>query len=332
MNVMKKPIRFSQRPRRNRATAAIRSLVRETQVNAGDLIYPLFVTEGKNKRVPISSMKGQSRLSIDLLIETCKECVDLGIPAVALFPVIDDKKKDKYARESANPKGLLQECISTLKAKVPDLAVIGDVAMDPYSTDGHDGLVESEEILNDETLPILAEMSIAQARAGVDFVAPSDMMDGRIGYIRKALDEAGFAKTGIISYAAKYASSFYGPFREALDSAPRSGDKKTYQMDFANKREAMREIALDAEQGADVIMIKPALAYLDVIASARAKVTLPIAAYQVSGEYALIHAAAERGWIDAEKAMIETLTSIKRAGADMILTYFALEMARKLSR
>jgi porphobilinogen synthase len=277
-------------------------------------------------------MKGQSRLSIDLLVETCKECVDLGIPAVALFPVIDDKKKDKYARESANPKGLLQECISTLKAKVPDIAVIGDVAMDPYSTDGHDGLVEGEEILNDETLPILAEMSIAQARAGVDFVAPSDMMDGRIGYIRKALDEAGFAKTGIISYAAKYASSFYGPFREALDSAPRSGDKKTYQMDFSNKREAMREILLDADQGADVIMIKPALAYLDVIASARARVNLPIAAYQVSGEYALIHAAAERGWIDAEKAMIETLTSIKRAGADMILTYFALEMARKLSR
>ena len=329
---MKKPIRMSQRPRRNRSSSAIRALVRETQVSAGDLIYPLFVMEGKNKRVPISSMKNQSRMSIDLIVETCKECVDLGIPAVALFPVIDDKKKDKYARESANPKGLLQECISTLKAKVPGLAVIGDVAMDPYSTDGHDGLVEGDEIVNDATLPILAEMSIAQARAGADFVAPSDMMDGRIGYIRRALDEAGFEKTGIISYAAKYASSFYGPFREALDSAPRSGDKKTYQMDYANKREAIREIVLDAEQGADVIMIKPALAYLDVIAAARACVNLPIAAYQVSGEYALIHAAAERGWIDVERAMDETLTSIKRAGADMILTYFALEMARRLAK
>ncbi len=329
---MKTPVRIPQRPRRNRAHSAIRSLVRETQIQAGDLIYPLFVMEGKNKRVPISSMKDQSRLSIDLIVETAEECVDLGIPAIALFPVIDDAKKDRFAKESANPKGLLQECISTLKAKVPGIAVIGDVAMDPYSTDGHDGLVEGEEIVNDETLPILAEMSIAQARAGADFIAPSDMMDGRIGYIRRALDDAGFTKTGIISYAAKYASSFYGPFREALDSAPRSGDKKTYQMDFANKREALREIVLDAEQGADVIMIKPALAYLDVIAAARSRVNLPIAAYQVSGEYAMIHAAAERGWIDAEKAMEESLTSIKRAGADMILTYFALEMARKLSR
>jgi porphobilinogen synthase len=326
------PIRLIERPRRNRAHSAIRALVRETQISASDLIYPLFVMEGKKSRVPITSMKGQSRLSIDLIVELCKECVDLGIPAVALFPVISDKKKDKYARESANPKGLLQDCISTLKAKVPGLAVIGDVAMDPYSTDGHDGLVEGEEILNDETLPILAEMSVAQARAGADFVAPSDMMDGRIGYIRKALDEAGFTNTGIISYAAKYASSFYGPFREALDSAPRSGDKKTYQMDYGNKREAMREILLDAQQGADVIMIKPALAYLDVISAARAKVNLPIAAYQVSGEYAMIHAAAERGWIDVDKAMEETLTSIKRAGADMILSYFAVEMARKLSR
>ena len=329
---MKKPIRLTQRPRRNRATSAIRALVRETQVSASDLIYPLFVMAGKKSRVPISSMKGQSRLTIDLIVETCKECVDLGIPAVALFPVIDEKKKDKYARESANPKGLLQDCISTVKAKVGGIAVISDVAMDPYSTDGHDGLVEGDEIVNDETLPILAAMSVAQARAGADFVAPSDMMDGRIGAIRKALDEAGFTKTGIISYAAKYASSLYGPFREALDSAPRSGDKKTYQMDCGNRREALREIFLDVEQGADVIMIKPALAYLDVISAARARVNTPIAAYQVSGEYAMIHAAAERGWIDVESAMEETLTSIKRAGADMILTYFALEMARKLSR
>lgn len=325
-----KPVRLTQRPRRNRTTSAIRSLVRETHLAPGDLIYPLFVTEGKKQRVPIASMKGQSRQSIDVLIETCKEAADLGISGVALFPVIADAKKDKFARESANPKGLLQDCISQIKAKVPSLAVIGDVAMDPYSTDGHDGLVEGDEIVNDATLPILAEMAIAQARAGADFIAPSDMMDGRIGYVRRALDDAGFSRTGIISYAAKYASSLYGPFREALDSAPRSGDKKTYQMDYANKREALREIVLDAEQGADVILIKPALAYLDVIAAARARVNLPIAAYQVSGEYAMIHAAAERGWMDADAAMVETLTSIKRAGADMILTYFALEMARRL--
>lgn len=323
--------RISQRPRRNRTTAGVRALVRETVVHASDLIYPLFVMEGKKQRVPISSMKGQSRQSIDVLIQTCREASDLGISGVALFPVIADSKKDKYARESANPKGLLQEAISEIKAKVPSLVVIGDVAMDPYSTDGHDGLVEGDEILNDRTLPILAEMATAQARAGADFVAPSDMMDGRIGYLRRALDKAGFEKTGIISYAAKYASSFYGPFREALDSAPKSGDKKTYQMDPANKREAMREILLDAEQGADILMIKPALAYLDIISAARARTTLPIAAYQVSGEYAMIQAASERGWMDAESAMIETLTSIKRAGADMILTYFALEMARKLS-
>jgi porphobilinogen synthase len=332
MKKSKSSVRITQRPRRNRTTAAIRSLVRETVVMPGDLIYPLFVMEGKNQRVPISSMKNQSRQSIDQILKTCRECADLGISGVALFPVISDKKKDKYARESANPKGLLQETISQIKAKVPGLAVIGDVAMDPYSTDGHDGLVEGDEILNDETLPILAEMSIAQARAGADFVAPSDMMDGRVGYLRRALDDAGFQKCGIISYAAKYASSFYGPFREALDSAPRSGDKKTYQMDFANKREALREILLDVDQGADVIMVKPALAYLDVIAAARARVNLPIAAYQVSGEYAMIHAAAERGWMDVDKAMEETLTSIKRAGADMILTYFALEMARKLTK
>ena len=334
-NVTKKAapsFRLTQRPRRNRTSAAVRSLVRETIVVPGDLIYPLFVMEGKNKRAPISSMKGQSRQTIDKILETCKECADLGISGVALFPVISDSKKDKYARESANPKGLLQETIALIKAKVPSIAVIGDVAMDPYSTDGHDGLVEGDEIVNDETLPILAAMSIAQARAGADFIAPSDMMDGRIGYLRRALDDAGFQKCGIISYAAKYASSFYGPFREALDSAPRSGDKKTYQMDFSNKREALLEILLDVEQGADVIMIKPALAYLDVIAAARARVSLPIAAYQVSGEFAMIHAAADRGWIDADQAMTETLTSIKRAGADMILTYFALDMARKLAK
>ncbi len=323
-------IRLTQRPRRNRRTEALRALMRETVLQPGDFILPAFVMEGKNQRVPISSMKNQARLSIDLLLDLCKEASDLGISGINLYPVVPDAKKDKYAKESANPNGLLQDAISQIKAKVPGLAIFGDVAMDPYSTDGHDGLVMGDEIINDASLPILAEMSIAQAKAGVDFVAPSDMMDGRIGYIRKALDEAGYEHVGILSYAAKYASVFYGPFREALDSAPRSGDKKTYQMDPANKREAIREALLDIQEGADMVMVKPAGAYLDVISTIRSKVTVPVAAFQVSGEYAMIHAAAEKGWIDAARAMTESLTSIKRAGADVILTYFALEMARAL--
>lgn len=321
---------LAQRPRRNRASSARRALVRETRLDVSDLILPLFVTEGKNRRVAIQSMPGQFRLSIDPLIETCREARDLGIPAVVLFPVLSEGKKDKYARESVNPRGLYPEAIAEVKAKVPELVVITDVAMDPYSTDGHDGLVIDGEVVNDETLPILAEMAVMQAKAGADLVAPSDMMDGRVGYLRKALDAAGFGKVGILSYAAKYASSFYGPFREALDSAPRAGDKKTYQMDPANRREAIREVLLDCQEGADIVMVKPALAYLDVIAAIRSKVTVPVAAYQVSGEYAMIKAAHQNGWLDGEKAMEETLLSIKRAGADMILTYFALEMARKL--
>jgi porphobilinogen synthase len=321
-------VRLLQRPRRNRTTAAVRALARETRVDVGDLILPLFVMDGKNKSTPIGSMPGHSRLTIDKLVTLCREASDLGIPAVALFPFLPNEKKDRYAKESANPNGLLQNAISTLKAKVPGLAVISDVAMDPYSSDGHDGLVRDGEIVNDETLPILAAMAIAQARAGADFVAPSDMMDGRIGYIRDALDEAGFEKTGILAYSAKYASAFYGPFREALDSAPRAGDKKTYQMDPANKREAIREALLDVQQGADIVMVKPAGAYLDIIQAVRAKTSVPVAAYQVSGEFAMIHAAADRGWIDASRAMTESLTAIKRAGADMILTYFALEFAR----
>jgi porphobilinogen synthase len=322
-------VRLPQRPRRNRTTAAVRSLVRETVVTPEDLILPLFVMDGKNKATPIGSMPGHARLTIDKLVALAREAHDLGIPGVALFPYLPEGKKDRFARESANPKGLLQEAISALKAKVPGLAVISDVAMDPYSSDGHDGLVRDGEIVNDETLPILAAMAIAQAAAGADYVAPSDMMDGRIGYIRGALDEAGFEKTGILAYSAKYASAFYGPFREALDSAPRSGDKKTYQMDPSNKREALREVALDIQQGADIVMVKPAGAYLDVIAAVRAKSSLPVAAYQVSGEFAMIHAAAERGWIDAPRAMNESLIAIKRAGADMILTYFALDFARQ---
>lgn len=320
------------RPRRNRRGPGIRKLVRETVLSTSDLILPLFVTSGIQKRAPIAAMPGQFRLSLDFIIETCREAMDLGIPAVALFPVIENEKKDKYANESLNPDGLLQKTIAEIKAQVPGLVVIADVAMDPYSVDGHDGLVIGDEVVNDLTLPILAEMAVAQARAGADIVAPSDMMDGRVGVLRSALDHAGFHDVGILSYAVKYASAFYGPFRDALDSAPRSGDKKTYQMDPANRREALREVELDCEEGADIVMVKPAMAYLDVISDLRSQVNLPIAAYQVSGEYSMIKAASINGWLDEERAVEESLLSIKRAGADMILTYFALDMARRLRK
>jgi porphobilinogen synthase len=329
-NILLHRVRMTHRPRRNRRTAALRDLIRETRVHPSDFILPLFVAEGHQQRIAISSMPGQFRLSVDQVLNTCREAIDLGVSAVALFPVLAETKKDRLARESLNPDGLFQEAISEIKAKFPEMVVIGDVAMDPYSSDGHDGLVHEDEIVNDPTLEILAQMAVAQARAGVDAVAPSDMMDGRVGYIRRALDRAGFEHVSIMAYAAKYASAFYGPFREALDSAPKAGDKKTYQMDPGNRREAIREVLLDCQEGADIVMVKPALAYLDVIAAIRAKVSVPVAAYQVSGEYAMIKAAAKNGWIDGEKAMAETLLSIKRAGADMILTYFALEMARLL--
>lgn len=320
-----------ERPRRNRRTAAIRSMIRETKLSSEDLILPLFVVDGVQQRIAIASMPGQERLSVDLLIERCREASDLGIPGVALFPVLPEALKDKRATESLNPKGLLQNAIAEIKAKVSGLAVIGDIAMDPYSVDGHDGLVLAGQIVNDPTLEILAEMAVAQARAGVDIVAPSDMMDGRVAAIRSALDHAGFHDVGILSYAAKYASSFYGPFREALDSAPRTGDKKTYQMDPANRREALREVRLDVVEGADMLMVKPAGVYLDVIASVRAATDLPIAAYQVSGEYAMIMAAAQNGWLDGDAAMLESLLAIKRAGADVILSYFALRAAARLN-
>ncbi len=321
---------LTHRPRRNRRTQAIRDLIRETELSPRDLILPVFVQEGRKAKSPISSMPGQFRWSLDLLLELCREASDLGIRGVAIFPVLPETKKDSRATESKNAQGLMQETISQIKAKIPGMHVIGDVAMDPYSSDGHDGLVMGEEIANDETLPILAEMAIAQAKAGVDLVAPSDMMDGRIGYLRRRLDAAGFTEVGIMSYAVKYASCFYGPFREALDSAPRAGDKKTYQMDPSNRREALREVQLDIAEGADIVMVKPALSYLDVIAAVKAKCNLPVAAYQVSGEYAMIKAAEAQGWIDGDLAMKETLLSIKRAGADMILTYFAVAMAKKL--
>lgn len=322
------------RPRRNRRTSAIRNLVRETNLSSHDLIAPLFVIEGQNVSEPIHSMPGISRLSIDLLVKECKELHALGVPCVSLFPAIDNKLKDTRATEAYNPNGLYQRAIKEVKNAIPELLIMTDVALDPYSSDGHDGLVDPKtgEILNDATLEVLAKMSLVQAKSGSDILGPSDMMDGRIGFIRDALDEENLTNTAIMSYAAKYASAFYGPFRDALNSAPKLGDKKTYQMDFANVREALREAYLDESEGADILMVKPGLPYLDVIKTIRDNTTLPMAAYNVSGEYAMVKAAAEKGWIDGEKVMIEMLWAFKRAGADMILTYFAKEAARVLNK
>ncbi len=318
------------RPRRNRRSAAIRSLVRETTLAPSQLILPLFLCEGRNRRVAIKSMPGTFRLSRDLLLREARAAYKLGIPAVALFPALPDKLKDKAASESLNAKGLLPATVRALKNAVPELAVITDVAMDPYSSDGHDGYVDQGNIINDRSVEILCGMALVQAEAGADYVAPSDMMDGRVGAIRRVLDGSGYSNTGILSYAAKYCSAFYGPFREALDSAPRGGDKKTYQMDPANRREALREVKLDVAEGADIVMVKPGLPYLDVIAEVRAAVDVPVATYQVSGEYAMIKAAAKLGWLDEQAVMLESLTALRRAGADMILTYFAREAARAL--
>jgi porphobilinogen synthase len=278
------------------------------------------------------SMPGVARLSIDQLVCDCQKAFDLGIPAVALFPVIENSLKNSEGKESLNPKGLLQRAVKELKKSIPGLLVITDVALDPYSCDGHDGLVQDGKILNDETLPLLASMSVAQAEAGADVVAPSDMMDGRVEAIRWALDDAGFNDVLICSYCAKYASAFYGPFRDALDSAPKEGDKKTYQMDPANVREALREILLDEEEGADWLLIKPGLPYLDIIRLTREHSVLPIAAYHVSGEYAMLKAAAEKGWLNYDSCLIESLISMRRAGADMIFTYGALDAASILHR
>jgi porphobilinogen synthase len=314
---------LTHRPRRLRRTESVRSLVRETALRADDLILPMFVTEGEQQRQPIESMPGQFRFSVDELVRECSEIYQLGIPAVNLFGYAEEK--DDRATKSYDPNGLIQRAVAAIKETVPELCVQTDIALDPYTHHGHDGLVIDGEIVNDETISVLCKMAVSHAEAGVDWVAPSDMMDGRVGAIRVALDDAGFDQVGILAYSAKYASCFYGPFRGALDSAPKKGDKKTYQMDPANAREALREISLDIEEGADVVMVKPALAYLDVIAAARQAFDVPIAAYNVSGEYGMIVAAAERGWADREKAVMETLTAIKRAGADMILTYFAKE-------
>lgn len=331
MNSNTKPcVKLVQRPRRNRKSDSIRRLVRETLLTPSDLILPLFVVDGSDQKIPIQSMPGFFRLSPDLLLREALSAHNLGIPAVALFPALPETLKDRKASESTNSDGLLQRTVRELKSQIPELTVITDVAMDPYSSDGHDGVFEEGEILNDPTLEILAAMAVSQAEAGADIVAPSDMMDGRVRAIREGLDESGFEGVGILAYSAKYASAFYGPFRDALDSAPKSGDKKTYQMDPANAREAIREVLLDIEEGADMVMVKPALPYLDVISAVRSAVTVPVAAYSVSGEYAMAKAAAQLGWLEEDAVMTEMLTAIKRAGADMILTYFAVDIARSL--
>jgi len=315
------------RPRRLRYTPAIRRLVRETELTVNDLIYPVFIMEGENQKVAIPSMPDCYRYSLDLLLKEVVNAYNLGINAIALFPLIAEDKKDNFGTESYNPDGLVQRTVKAIKKEVPEIIIITDVALDPFSIYGHDGIVQDGKILNDETVQVLVKMSLSQAAAGANFVAPSDMMDGRVGAIRRALDAAGYLDVGILAYTAKYASAYYGPFRDALESAPKFGDKKTYQMDGANSREALREASLDITEGADIIMVKPALAYLDIIRRLRDSSHLPVAAYNVSGEYAMIKAAAKQGWIDEKSLILETLTSMKRAGADLILTYFAADVA-----
>ena len=318
----------ADRPRRLRRTEALRRLIRETALRPSDFVAPLFVTTGRDRREPIASMPGQFRWSSDLLIKEAADLHLLGVPGVLLFGIPD--RKDEEGSAAVDPHGPVPTAIRALKDQLPDLLVMSDVCIDEYTSHGHCGIVRGTRVLNDETLSCLQAMARVHAEAGADLVAPSDMMDGRVAAIRHALDEAGYVDVGIMSYAAKYASCFYAPFREAADCAPQFGDRATYQMDPANGREALREIALDVEEGADIIMVKPALPFLDIIAAARGRTVLPIAAYQVSGEYSMLKAVAQAGWIDEQRAMLETLTSIKRAGADLILTYYAKDAARLL--
>ncbi|MDE0472313.1 MAG: porphobilinogen synthase [Ekhidna sp.] len=319
-----------RRSRRNRASSAIRDLVQETTLTPNDFISPLFLLEGTNRKSGIASMPGVFRLSEDLMCEEIEACLKLGIKGFVIFPVVEASYKDKYASKSHDPEFFYLMSLRRIKDKFSKALIITDAAMDPYSSDGHDGVVEGGRILNDETLEILGKMALAQAATGVDMIGPSDMMDFRVSHIRNILDKNGFSETGIISYTAKYASAFYGPFRDALDSAPKFGDKKTYQMNPANSDEAVLEAELDFNEGADVLMVKPALAYLDIIQRLKNAFHIPIAAYNVSGEYSMIKAAAERGWLNAEEAMMESLLAIKRSGADIILTYFAKDAARFL--
>ena len=304
-------------------------MVEETKVTTDDLIFPLFLLEDPKGKIEVNSMPGIYRLGIDHMLKEIEECLKLGVAAFDIFPVVNEVHKDKMATKSHDPGFFYITALKEVKKRFPEACIMTDVAMDPYSSDGHDGIVdENGKILNDETLEVLGKMALTQAEAGIDIIGPSDMMDGRVGYIRDILDDNGFTETSIMSYSAKYASAFYGPFRDALDSAPKSGDKKTYQMNPANQREALIEADLDVEEGADFLMVKPALAYLDVIKLLKDNYELPIAAYNVSGEYAMVAAAAEKGWLDKTSAMNESLLSIKRAGADIILTYFAKEFAK----
>ncbi len=316
-----------RRPRRNRKSAAIRAMVEETDVRASNLIFPLFLVDGRNQKVAVESMPGIFRLSQDLMLKEIEECMKLGVNAFDIFPAVEEEFKDSTATKSYDPKFFYLKALKEIKKQFPEACIMTDVAMDPYSSDGHDGLVKDGKILNDETLEILGKMAVAQADTGIDIIGPSDMMDGRVGYIRSQLDKNGFTDVSIMSYTAKYSSGFYNPFREALDSAPKFGDKKTYQMNPANRQEALIEAQLDIDEGADFLMVKPALAYLDVIRLLKDNCSLPIAAYNVSGEYSMVKAAAQKGWLDGGRVMNEILLSIKRAGADIILTYFAKEFA-----
>ncbi len=325
------------RNRRLRTNDSIRSLVRETTLTTNDLVLPMFVTEGHNKKEAISSMPGVFRQSLDLTVQTIKENYNLGIKAVNLYMKVSDNLKDNTGKEAWNHNGLMQTAIKTIKDAIPEVIIMPDVALDPYSIYGHDGIIKNGKIDNDSTVDALVKMGVSLAEAGADILAPSDMMDGRVLAMREGLEQNGFTDVGILSYAAKYASAFYGPFRSALDSAPVDNqeipaDKKTYQMDFHNSREAIDEVLRDVEEGADIIMIKPGMPYLDIVSKVRELITQPIAVYQVSGEYAMLKAAAQNGWLDNDKVLIESLTSIKRAGADMIFTYAAPEVAKLLNR
>jgi porphobilinogen synthase len=324
---------LAHRPRRNRKSEWARRLVRENQVTADDLIWPIFVVEGSNLRVPVASMPGVERLSIDVAVEEARRAAELRIPCIALFPYTDPKLRDATGREALNPQNLVCIACREIKKAVPDIGILTDVALDPYTSHGHDGLLRDGRILNDETVAVLVQQAINQSEAGSDIVAPSDMMDGRIGAIRRGLDDANLLDIQIMAYAAKYASAFYGPFRDAVgSSATLSGDKRTYQMDPGNTDEAMREVALDIDEGADMVMVKPGMPYLDIVRRVKDTFSVPTFAYQVSGEYAMIKAAAGNGWLDGDKAMLESLVAFKRAGADGILTYFAPAVAEKLAR
>jgi porphobilinogen synthase len=315
------------RPRRNRKSAAIRNMVEETKLGVENLIYPIFLKDGHKIKEEVSSLPNNFRWSIDRLLPELESCLKLGITTFDVFPAVEENLKDKIATYSYAEDNFYLHAIRKIKETFPELVLMSDVALDPYSSDGHDGYVENGKILNDETLPILAKMALAQAQAGIDIIGPSDMMDGRVGVIREALDNNGYTEVSIMSYTAKYASAFYGPFRDALNSAPKSGDKKTYQMNPANKREALLEAQLDFEEGADMLMVKPALCYLDVIQLLKDNFSVPITAYNVSGECAMVYAAAKNGWLDYERAVYEMLLSMRRAGADGILTYFAKDFA-----